>query len=171
MPIPAVWSAAANNRFCTVILLNFILSYQQPRPPPENRPGVSIEYRPPVKNTGHRGRQLVRPQSPVVQFSGASLATGQPRIANRHNRLATHSINITDMLVAAIRPKSYGSSTIGIKKSVVLMMPVPLPISYTRRIITGFITDQQIRVDKFCPCSPCRMVSSTREILQPQPAP
>ena len=32
-------------------------------------------------------------------------------------------------LVAAIRPKSKGSSTIGIKKSVVLIIPTPPPIS------------------------------------------
>ncbi|KAI1696610.1 hypothetical protein Ddc_20241 [Ditylenchus destructor] len=37
----------------------------------------------------------------------------------RHDRPAAHRVDVADALVAAMRPKSCGSSTIGMKKSVV----------------------------------------------------
>ena len=40
-------------------------------------------------------------------------------------------VTVAMALVAAIRPKVMGSSTMGIKKSVVLTMPVPSPRSNT----------------------------------------
>ncbi|CSS83901.1 Uncharacterised protein [Shigella sonnei] len=74
-------------------------------------------------------------------------------------------------LVAAMRPKSKGLSTIGIKKSVVLITLVPLPRSYTAASSRVSLPTSKFGSTNFA-CSLCRMVSNTfGEILQPQPAP
>ncbi len=46
---------------------------------------------------------------------------------------------------AAMRPKSRGSSTIGMKKSVVAMMQVLVIDLPYRGIVTGFRTDEKLR--------------------------
>ena len=71
----------------------------------------------------------------------------------------------------AIAPKSNGSSTIGMKKSVVLMMAVPLPRSNTAASSLVWLPTSR-EGKKLLSVDLLRMVSSTLgEILQPHPAP
>src|SRR5688572_20630370 len=71
----------------------------------------------------------------------------------------------------AIDPNKKGSSTMGMKKSVVLTMQVPSPRSNTAASsLDSFPTRSEEKVAFLN--SECRMVSNIAgEILQPQPAP
>ena len=74
--------------------------------------------------------QAARPPSTICcATSAGSLLIGKPKIAIAIIGLPPIAKISLIALVAAIRPKSNGSSTIGIKKSVVLIMPTPLPMS------------------------------------------
>src|SRR5574343_885668 len=74
-------------------------------------------------------------------------------------------------LVAAIRPKSKGSSTIGIKKSVVDTTPRSSSIAYTAASSRDALPTHR-RGSRFCRPLPATITSRTfGEILQPQPAP
>src|SRR3990167_943440 len=74
-------------------------------------------------------------------------------------------------LVAAMRPKSYGSSTIGIKKSVVDTTPRSSSRAYTAASSREALPTHSLG-SRFCAPLPARITSSTLgEILQPQPAP
>src|SRR5574343_722209 len=74
-------------------------------------------------------------------------------------------------LVAAIRPKSKGSSTIGIKKSVVDTTPRASSIAYTAASSREALPTHS-RGSRFCKPLPATITSrSFGEILQPQPAP
>ncbi|MNT31172.1 hypothetical protein D3C72_1669970 [compost metagenome] len=74
-------------------------------------------------------------------------------------------------LVAAIRPKSKGSSTIGMKKSVVETTPRSSSMAYTAASSREALPTQSFG-SRFCAPLPARITSSTwGEILQPQPAP
>ena len=74
-------------------------------------------------------------------------------------------------LVAAMRPKSKGSSTIGMKKSVVLIIDVPLPKSYTAASSLVSLPTRRFGSINGA-ISVCKISSKTLgDILQPQPAP
>src|SRR5574343_931652 len=74
-------------------------------------------------------------------------------------------------LVAAMRPKSKGSSTMGMKKSVVETTPRVSSMAYTAASSREALPTQRRGSRCWAPL-PARMVSNTLgEILQPQPAP
>src|SRR3990167_5338146 len=74
-------------------------------------------------------------------------------------------------LVAAMRPKSYGSSTIGIKKSVVDTTPRSSSRAYTAASSREALPTHSLG-SRFCAPLPARITSSSfGEIWQPQPAP
>src|SRR5690606_5651938 len=74
-------------------------------------------------------------------------------------------------LVAAMRPKSKGSSTMGMKKSVVETTPRSSSSAYTAASSREALPTHSFG-SRFCAPLPARIVSSTLgEILQPQPAP
>jgi hypothetical protein len=71
--------------------------------------------------------------------SGVSLSTGQPRIAIANNDCPLIAYTSLIAFVAAISPKVNASSTIGIKKSVVLIIAFPLPISLQQHHVYYFL--------------------------------
>ena len=74
--------------------------------------------------------QAKRPPSTTSRaISGARVLIGQPRMAIAIIGFPPMAKISLMALVAAMRPKSNGLSTIGIKKSVVLTIDVPLPRS------------------------------------------
>src|SRR3989344_5192508 len=74
-------------------------------------------------------------------------------------------------LVAAIRPKSNGSSTIGMKKSVVETTPRSSSMAYTAASSREALPTHRLG-SRFCAPLPARITSNTwGEILQPHPAP
>src|SRR5690606_11685373 len=74
-------------------------------------------------------------------------------------------------LVAAIRPKSKGSSTMGMKKSVVDTTPRSPSMPYTAASSRGALPTHRDGSSPWAPL-PARITSSTLgEILHPQPAP
>jgi hypothetical protein len=72
--------------------------------------------------------------------------------------------------VAEIFPKRNGSSTIGVKKSVVEINPLPFPKSITAA--SSLFSLPTINLGSLIPALPAKILSRTSgEILQPQPAP
>ena len=64
-------------------------------------------------------------------MSMGSFSSGMPRIASAKIGLPPMAYTSDSALAAAMRPKSRGSSTIGIKKSVVAITQLSLSISQT----------------------------------------
>ena len=88
----------------------------------------------------HLGRELENGSTSRGQHSRLSATSGVPPIAYTSE----------SALAAAIRPQSYGSSTTGVKKSVVETSVVPPGDADHRRVVAGVQADQQLagRVDR-----------------------
>ena len=126
---------------------------------------------PPAKGMPAR-RQASRPPAMTCPASApSSLLMGQPRMATAIMGWPPMAYTSLMAFTAAICPKAKASSTMGMKKSVVLMMPVPSPRSKTAA--SSLLSCPTSRPGKL-PAAPelCRICSSTAgAILQPQPAP
>ena len=96
---------------------------------------------------------------------------GHPRIAMASTGLPPIAYTSLIAFAEAIRPKLKGSSTIGIKKSVVEISAVPLPISNTAASSLLWLPTINLSLSGIA-ILPFKITSNTcGEILQPQPAP
>ncbi len=92
--------------------------------------GLSILC-PPARGMPASAHILRPPSNTCCATSGANLSRGHPNMAIAKRGSPPIAYTSLMALAAAIRPNEKGSSTMGIKKSVVLIIPVPSPKSYT----------------------------------------
>ncbi len=116
--------------------------------------------------------QMLRPPSRTALAADSGiLPRGQPNIAMAMSGCPPIAYMSLIALAAAMRPNVRGSSTIGIKKSVVEMMPVPSPKSITAA--SSFVSFPIINDGNDSDRSTPERISckTAGESLHPQPAP
>ena len=96
---------------------------------------------------------------------------GHPKIAIAINGFPPMAYTSLIAFVAAILPKVKGSSTMGKKKSVVLIIPIPFPISYTAASSLVSLPTNRCTSSIFGVLEANIVVNTFGDILHPQPAP
>ena len=84
---------------------------------------------PPAKGIPACLQTVLLPSNTLRAMDAGNLSIGQPRIATAIIGFPPIAYTSLIALAEAILPKSNGSFTMGIKKSVVLMTAIPFPIS------------------------------------------
>ncbi|KAF5043581.1 hypothetical protein DSECCO2_500820 [anaerobic digester metagenome] len=126
---------------------------------------------PPARGIPALSQTSLAPATTSAASDPGSFSRGHPSIAIAIIGLPPIAYMSDIALVAEIRPKSLALSTIGVKKSVVLIIAFPSPISYTAA--SSLLSFPTIRFGKLSPETlPFRISSrSLGAILHPQPAP
>mmetsp|Transcript_83948 Transcript_83948/g.140093 ORF Transcript_83948/g.140093 Transcript_83948/m.140093 type:complete len:213 (+) Transcript_83948:723-1361(+) len=156
------------------LAVEFFLSMDSGTRPLTARPkiGSGLSMLCPPANAIPASAHARRPPSTTrPATAGGSFSRGQPRIAMAIRGVPPIAYTSLMALVAAMRPKSCGSSTMGMKKSVVLMRPWPSPRSYTAA--SSFVPRPTSSRGSACsgPVLESILSSTLGEILQPQPPP
>ena len=127
---------------------------------------------PPASSIPAREHTNLAPSSTLAASSGASFSTGQLKIALANRGLPPMAYTSEMALVAAMRPKSNGSSTMGVKKSTVLITAISSDTWYTAASsLLELPTSNRGSACTKDPLAPRIWSNTAGAILQPQPDP